>query len=76
VQRWPTHLYENEQFSNEMHHLALPQMCLVDVNLLPYAKPYVLKKNNFSDHLNSAHNGFINQRLIKEYLKSKKSLGY
>ena len=76
TERWPTHLYENEQYSNEMHHLALPHMCLVDVNLLPYAKPYVMKKSNASDHLISTYNKFINQRLIKEYLKSKKRLGF
>lgn len=76
VERWPTHLYENEQFAHEMHLLAEPCMHVVDVNLHPYAKPYVLKKDRSGSNLRNSSNPFINKRLTTEYIKSKKRLGY
>lgn len=76
VERWPTHLYENEQFAHEMHLLALPFMRVVDVNLNPYAKPYVMKKNRPGSDLRNSCNPFINKRLTSEYIKSKRRLGY
>lgn len=44
--RWPTHLYRNERYINQIGHLAAPYFVLEDVALTPYGKPYLFRKIN------------------------------
>jgi glycosyltransferase involved in cell wall biosynthesis/SAM-dependent methyltransferase len=43
--RWPTHLASNEKYSGLFPFLAVQNFELINYNRLPFAKPYLLKKN-------------------------------
>jgi hypothetical protein len=43
--RWPTHLYLNEKFASTLPVLSAPFFKFLDVNTLPFGKPYLFSKN-------------------------------
>jgi glycosyltransferase involved in cell wall biosynthesis/2-polyprenyl-3-methyl-5-hydroxy-6-metoxy-1,4-benzoquinol methylase len=42
--RWPTHLYTNEQYAGLMPFMLLNNFKLSKTNMMPYAKPYIFTK--------------------------------
>ncbi len=44
--RWPTHIYKNENLSLQILNIKNQRFELISSNINPYGKPYVFKKNN------------------------------
>ena len=74
--RWPTHLYINENFSNLLPLILLPYFELIDYSKDPYCKPYIFKRK-INNNINSLEifNTINDKWIALGFINSKNSIG-
>jgi glycosyltransferase involved in cell wall biosynthesis/SAM-dependent methyltransferase len=74
--RWPTHLYLNEEYSSTLPVLAAPFFKLEDINSLPFGKPYLFSKNALSCISEESLNFFEDPIFLHSMLVAKAKIGF
>jgi 2-polyprenyl-3-methyl-5-hydroxy-6-metoxy-1,4-benzoquinol methylase len=74
--RWPTHLYLNEEYSSTLPVLAAPFFKLEDINSLPFGKPYLFSKNALSCISGESLNFFEDPIFLHSMLVAKAKIGF
>jgi len=73
---WPTHLYNNENYSFSLPLLMAPYFELVDVNIDPLAKPYFFQKRSALTDEFYLMKLFEERAHLNEFIQTKLRLGY
>jgi glycosyltransferase involved in cell wall biosynthesis/SAM-dependent methyltransferase len=74
--RWPTHLYRNENLSNLLPIVLAPYFDLIDFSKEPYCKPYIFQRREGKLITPEDLFSLINQKWISlGFLSSRQSLG-
>jgi 2-polyprenyl-3-methyl-5-hydroxy-6-metoxy-1,4-benzoquinol methylase/glycosyltransferase involved in cell wall biosynthesis len=74
--RWPTHLYDNEKYSNLLPLMLAPYFNLIDLNKDPYSKPYIFQRKSTSSTTPKELFEIINEKWVSlGIVSAKNSIG-
>ena len=73
--RWPTHLASNEKNSGLLPFMAAQNFELINYNRLPFAKPYLFKKNNSNISLKFMKL-FDDNNLFNNLVNNQQNIGF